>query len=663
MWKCGLLAESRIHRGPHDIARPRATARAPRPPPSNASVLPAPASTLFIRAYINIRNFYHTLRPLKCKVLQLTPFPTLSRFPPPFRLSLPSAAVHVEPSPQVSASGRLAFGRFTVSREGLTVLLWLAELTALLPPPGASKPLPRTSLASPQTPQNQERRELQEIVGSPSTVNQKKVPAGGWARKSSPRPHSSPRLHRVTSSSSAPATAVAAVPPPRVPARPPSVLPTEGLPWCRKTDGFRRRFSYVVVFEVDLAGIVVAGDGDGGGDVSGSDIGSGGGGGGGGGDVQHGRPTRSASGGGKAGGLSVVARGPGISDDNSNRNRSMNGVGGGGIGVGGRRDFSASAAGVSRTDSLPPDIAGTDDDLQGGGATLIRLTVPRVAIRVCSPSSVVLPSGRGAVFGARTREGGSAPTVIVTAKWLEGHLEMEDPGTRVVPPLPTPSQTQSQTQSQSQSQSPPPPPVIPVESSPTASTLGNVETVDGGAGVSPPLSALSDNASSASGLPEIGAGCCEETQSSSACAPAPTPTPVPPAAVVGVPTVTAEGVSGSGKSEDGAVGLSEMGNDASRPSPPPPPLLGAPRGETHRLRWLAVRKLSFRMAEPPSFPVASSPDGSKGAGTGGGAASVGRTPGVEAAGVEEDGVSVEGLWAEWSPALFFLAGKSGAMVR
>lgn len=533
------------------------------------------------------------------------------------------------------------------------MLLWLAELTTLLPSPGALKPLPRTSPASPQTPQIQERRELQEVVGSPSTVNQGRVPAGGWARKSSPRPQSSPRLHRVTSSSSAAAAvaAVAAVPPPRVPARPPSVLPTEGLSWCRKTDGFRRRFSYVVVFEVDLAGIVVAGDGDSGGDGSGSDIGSGGGGVDGG-DVQHDRPTRSASGGGQAGGLSVAARGPVNSDNYINSSSSSNGFGvGDGVGVGGRRNVPASAAGVSRTDSFASDNAGADADLQGGWATLIRLTVPRVAVRVCSPSSVVMPSGRSAGFSARTREGASAPTVTVTAKWLEGHLEMKDPGARVVPPLPTPSQ----------SPPPPPPPVTPAGSCPMTSTLGNAETVDGGAGGSPSFSALSDIASS-SGLPGIGAGCCEEAHSSSACAPSPSPvpTPVPPAAVVEAPTVTAEGVCCSGKTEDGAVGSSETGGGASRP---PPPLLGAPRGETHRLRWLAVRKLSFRMAEPPSFPVASASDGSKGAEAGGGAASVGRTPGVEAAGVEEDGVSVEGLWAEWSPALFFLAGKSGAMVR
>lgn len=319
-------------------------------------------------------------------------------------------------------------------------------------------------------------------------------------------------------------------------------------------------------------------------------------------------------------------RGPGNGDKNNNS--SSNGVGGGGVGVGGRQDFSSPANGVSRTDSFASNNAGADADLQEGGATLIRLTVPRVAIRVCSPSSVVLPGGRGAGLGPRTREGGSAPTVTVTAKWLEGHLEMEDPGARVVPPVPTPSQSPS-------------PSDIPVRLSPTTSTLGNADaTVDGGAGGSPPF----DEA----------------------------------------PTVTAEGVSSSGQARDGAVGSSEVRNDASRP---PPLLLGVPRGETHRLRWLAVRKLSFRMAEPPPFPATSAPDDSRGAGTSGGVASVdqrasvrrtspggnrrdhgsgtpvGRPPGVEAAGVEEDGVSVEGLWAEWSPALFFLAGKSGAMVR
>ena len=102
---------------------------------------------------------------------------------------------------------------------------------------------------------------MQGSVGSQSTVNQRRVPAGGWARKSSPRPESSPRLHRATS------VAVSAVPP-QVSPRPPSVLPTEGLPWCRTTNGFRRRFSYVVAFEVDLAGIVVAGEVDSSGTVA-----------------------------------------------------------------------------------------------------------------------------------------------------------------------------------------------------------------------------------------------------------------------------------------------------------------------------------------------------------------------------------------------------------
>ncbi|CAM9429415.1 unnamed protein product, partial [Laminaria digitata] len=122
--------------------------------------------------------------------------------------------------------------------------------TALSPPPEASEPLHHTMSAAAQTAQNQERREMQLSVGSLSAVSPKRVPAGDWARKSSPRPQPSPRLHHASAS-----------PPPPVPLRRPSVLPTEGLPWCRTTDGFRRRFSYVVAFEVDRAGIVIAGDG------------------------------------------------------------------------------------------------------------------------------------------------------------------------------------------------------------------------------------------------------------------------------------------------------------------------------------------------------------------------------------------------------------------
>lgn len=545
------------------------------------------------------------------------------------------------------------------------MLLWLAQLTAMSPPSDKSERLPRKSSAPAQMPQDKARQAMRGSVGLPSALSQRRVPAGGWARASSPRPQPSPRSHRATS-------AAPAVAQPPVSPRPPSVLPTEGLPWCRPIDGYRRRFSYVIVFDVDLAGIVVVGDGDGDG-------------GGGGDNPQHLRRGRAASvGGGIAAGLSAEACGSGKSDTTSSASNSssvgVGGVGGGGdgdFGEGGRRGFSVAAG---------SDRVGSEADLQGGGASLLRLTVPRVAIRVCSPSSMGLPRGSGAGLGARPRQGGAAPTVTVTAKWLEGHLEMEDPGVRVVPPLPAPSQSPPPLSPPSEvvpvSVTLTPPSKVPLSTSPTASTLVGANTTTGGAGTSPPLStsAVALSVSSSPCPPESGERDGEKARSSPVCLPAPAPSAVVDEAPI---AVTAARVPSSRLS-------SGAGNDAGRPRPPPPSppptLLGATRWETHRLRWLAVRKLSFRMGEPASLP-ASFAGGLEGAGTSNGVPSADQTAGVrrsppggdrrdygsdttvgemaeiEATEVEDDGLSVEGLWAEWSPALFFLAGKSGAMVR
>lgn len=79
-------------------------------------------------------------------------------------------------------------------------------------------------------------------------------------------------------------------------------------------------------------------------------------------------------------------------------------------------------------------------------------------------------------------------------------------------------------------------------------------------------------------------------------------------------------------------------------------------GENHRLRWLAVRKVSFRAGAEEAGAVGGRRELG---GRRGSASSCSSQQGV----VVEDGLAMDGVWAEWSPALFYLAGKSGAMVR
>ncbi|CAM9796483.1 unnamed protein product, partial [Ectocarpus sp. 8 AP-2014] len=124
-------------------------------------------------------------------------------------------------------------------------------------------------------------------------------------------------------------------------------------------------------------------------------------------------------------------------------------------------------------------------------------------------------------------------------------------------------------------------------------------------------------------------------------------------------TVSAESVEGHFEVEDPGTMV---------PPPPPPGPSGqepqdstavaTPRRETHRLRWLAIRKATFVTGGSRS-------GGAESVVSGGRRGSSGRSgvpvpPIAAAAGV--DGLAVEGVWAEWSPALFFLAGQSGAMI-
>lgn len=118
-----------------------------------------------------------------------------------------------------------------------------------------------------------------------------------------------------------------------------------------------------------------------------------------------------------------------------------------------------------------------------------------------------------------------------------------------------------------------------------------------------------------------------------------------------------------------------------------------PSRHTHRLRWLSVNKISvivrsgeiadIRAAAATAEGVANSGEpesagvilgdaeddggppkkGKSIVSTVGSSARLSQVGGAMAAVSSETEVAVDGVWAEWSPALFFLAGKAGAMVR
>lgn len=359
---------------------------------------------------------------------------------------------------------------------------------------------------------------------------------------------------------------------------------------------------------------------------------------------------------------------------------------------GGREDEALGTAAPSVVDRLgrrlsastSADEASFDDGSVAAGmdaativhrrATLVRLNVPRIGIRACSAPAAHLPlpvsgeSGEGTnheqhALGAGWSEegGGAGPSVSVTAEWLEGYLEMEDPGTIAVPPLPPPSLSTSS-------------PLVPPPRGPMASAVNRREiNTDGGVG-GVPLSSLPPpplDKSTCHVAPLNGAskGCpkaylCVPPSAASAAAAAASE---PPASSVSETAATISGPAGEQLTPRSA-------GDARRPS-----IQGSPPGEIHRLRWLAVRMLSFKMGEDiaaaTARPVpARSRASSAGSGVDaaeeraerdGGADGDRRCSGdgSQVVAVEQDGVSVEGLWAEWSPALFFLAGKSGATVR
>lgn len=468
---------------------------------------------LFEAFHVFRRNRYHGGCHLVWNTVALSPQrPSL---PPTVRPPVSALTPSADP-PQIVASGRLAFGRFTLSRDGLLVLLWAAKLVPAFtrPPPPPSFTSEETHRVFGRTPQARPRgraqlgaarsRSAAEGGGSPSSEGG----SGGVGKTTEAFSSSSPR--KISRRAR----------PSRLPSPPPPIAQRCSASVVGPPPPPPVRVSYVLDFEVDRAAVVLVG---GGGDD----------------DPRAQRPADGESGTKAPAPAAAAAAAAGTPS-------------GGGIRTSGSPRGSRSAA--SAAADLPPGSDGSDagEAAVGAAATIIRLTVPRVGIRACSTAVALAaapPSSRE-VAGA---SGGAS--VTMSAQSVEGHFEVEDPGTMV--PLP--------------------PPPGPSGQEPQDSTAGKAERRDA----------------------------------------------VLPAAAAAVAT---------------------------------------PQRESHRLRWLAIRKATFVTGGSRS-------GGAESVVSGGRRGSSGRSgvpvPPIAAAAAASgvDGLAVEGVWAEWSPALFFLAGQSGAMVR
>lgn len=407
--------------------------------------------------------------------------------------------------PQIVASGRLAFGRFTLSREGLSALLWLANMATFPvspPPPPTSQP--------------------------PVEITRPRDDG-----------HSRRRLR--------------------------------GL-----------RVSYAVSFEVDRTGVVLVLGGENAGDAA---------------SPQQ-VPPLCSRGNRRRNGASKAAAAPSepvrSSSAPSFRFR--------------RHSSPLGAAAAAPGDSSDANRSAT---AHHRAANLIRLTIPRVGIRACSAPLPTATARRGDISDRRKEveaasgggEGVGRPgtyglAVTVTAESLEGHLEMDDPGTATVPTFFPPLHEAKERRDGSGVGTPP--------SSTRRST-------------SPP-DVSSGNRTSAGDVSVV-----DEPQSSS----------------------------------------SSVGSSSCSSAETPAMLLR----ETHCLRWLVIRNVSFRAgtaqlvdAENVARKVPASADKVSGGRRGGSGSALQFLSGKEED-VGGEGLSVDGLWAEWSPVLFFLAGTSGAMVR
>lgn len=441
--------------------------------------------------------------------------------------------------PQVVASGRLAFGRFTLSREGLSALLWLTNLAPSPLPP--LPPPPQTALPPRET-----------------------TTRPGDGRHS--------RIRRLR----------------------------------------RLRISYVVSFEVDRAGVVLVGDDEDAVDAA---------------NQQHIPPLRSTDsrdGVSKAAAQAAIAAAAAAAPTTPARSSSAPSF-----------LFRRHSSPLSTGANAPGDNSDADKSAAAPhrATNLIRITVPRVGIRACSiplpppPTARPRDSGRGKKVDAAGGGGGGGGerrdrprgtrlaegdayglAMTVTAESLEGHLEMDDPGASVAPISFPPFDKAEERDG-------------PGVATPPSSTMSSTFSPD----------ALSANRSTTGGL-----------SAASGVAPS-------FFAAVDEPQSSASSVGRSARSSAQAR--------------------ATPLRETHRLRWLAIRKVSFRTgaAKPANAQNAAgkSPTSAQkvlGGRPGSGGSVLPLLSGKVKA-PEVEGLAMEGLWAEWSPVLFFLAGKSGAMVR
>lgn len=273
--------------------------------------------------------------------------------------------------------------------------------------------------------------------------------------------------------------------------------------------------------------------------------------------------------------------------------------------------------------SASRDAAGHDDRVPLSGGTLLRLSIPRLALRASSGPNeaeeapeAATPSGPGDAGQAargegqgRAGSGASEPRVSrvsVSAEWLEGHLEVGDPG----------------------------------------DGMSSATPEEEGVGAGSPAPPLPSSDPEVPGSNDRRRTKSEIPSSSRAISDDP----------VGAP---------SGSEEEVPMPVPRSGS-----------ALLPRRSGGHRLRCLVARKVS--VAVRPSRRsggraagleiTASTPEDDGGAEGDNGSVQEDDglgdrcQPGAGGGAAAGPLVAVEGLWAEWTPALFFVLGRSGAMV-
>lgn len=551
------------------------------------------------------------------------------------------AALNFAAHEQVDASGRLAFCRLTLCNEGLSALLWLARMIPVLQNPSQLSPRRRP----PPLPRRPSPDSVTVRTHSPDKIsreNSRRQRHGGLAQSfsgddagnfadcvdlddQSPRP-ATPLVPRRVMAESIVFDAVQS-----------EAVSAQGLAdrWCVQ-------LKYVILLEIDRADVVLV--------ESRTGVGIGG--------------IRS-----REGAEVTVDNLKGLASRGSIENSpSMPGP------------TTAALAG-----EVKKKVSGTSCALPLGrdSSTRLRLSIPRIGLNARSVSTVDTD------LATNTTDNDNRPAVTLTAEWIEGHLEMEDPGTAVLTPaiaaIPTETATAAVKEGQHAQQS---------HSAQTVPSMSAVCCVlpaeDGFDNLHGRKSDSNSDLSSVqlhepAGLSRPSPEAVNQLPTEAP----PSPTAVPTASPAAAHNIVSEalGLGGPSSAGDGGRGSPES-------------VLPAPRVK-HRLRWLTVCRASAlvmparrrvatagvsvargRSSSPPVVERGiervsgdSDEDGAVGDGPAGGNVSSAFAS-LKAGNVGKDaddakpertqeqiGVEVDGVWAEWSPALFFLAGKSGGMVR